>query len=83
MEPHARSPRQLGDLIQRARKAKGLSQSQLADLASARQEMVSKIENGAPGSRIATICGLLTALDLEMTLKPRTRSSQADIADIF
>lgn len=83
MEPHARSPRQLGDLIQRQRKARGLSQSQLADLAGTRQEMVSKIENGAPGSRIASIYDLLAALDLEMTLKPRLRSSPADIADLF
>ncbi|MDQ1155189.1 helix-turn-helix domain-containing protein [Brevundimonas sp. SORGH_AS_0993] len=83
MEPLARSPRQLGNLIQRQRKARGLSQSELADLAGTRQEMVSKIESGAPGSRIASICDLLAALDLEMTLTPRTRSSTADIADIF
>jgi len=83
MEPLARSPRQLGDLIQRHRKAKGLSQSELADLAGTRQEMVSKIESGAPGSRIASIYDLLAALELEMTLTPRTRSSTADIADIF
>lgn len=83
MDPLARSPRQLGDLIQRQRKARGLSQSQLADLAGTRQEMISRIERGAPGSRIATICDLLAALDLEMSLTPRTRSSAADIADIF
>lgn len=83
MEPHARSPRQLGDLIQRHRKARGLSQTELADLAGLRQEMVSKIESGAPGSRIASIYDLLAALDLEMTLTARTRSSSADIADIF
>lgn len=83
MERIARSARQLGDLIQQRRKAKGLSQTQLADLAGLRQEMVSKIEGGAQGSRIASIYDLLGALDLEMTLTPRTRSSSADIADIF
>nr|WP_315051011.1 helix-turn-helix domain-containing protein [uncultured Brevundimonas sp.] len=83
MEPLARSPRQLGALIQRHRKAKGLSQTELADLAGLRQERVSKIESGAPGSRIASVYDLLAALDLEMTLTPRTRSSSADIADIF
>lgn len=83
MEALARSPRQLGVLIQRHRKARGLSQTDLAHLAGLRQEMVSKIESGAPGSRIATIYDLLAALDLEMTLTPRTKSSSADIADIF
>lgn len=79
----ARSPRQLGALIQRYRKARGLSQTELADLAGLRQEMVSKIEGGQSGSRIASIYALLAALGLEMTVAPRTRSSSADIADIF
>lgn len=83
MESIARSARQLGDLIQRQRKARGLSQTQLADLAGLRQEMVSKIETGAQGSRLSSIYNLLAALDLEMTVTPRTRSSSADIADIF
>ena len=83
MESIARSARQLGALIQRHRKAQGLSQARLADLAGLRQEMVSKIETGAQGSRLATIYDLLAALDLEMTLTPRTRSSSADIEDIF
>ena len=45
--------------------------------------MVSKIEAGQPGSRVASIFDLLAALDLEMTLAPRTKSSSADIEDIF
>lgn len=79
----ARSSKQLGALIQRYRKARGLSQTELADLGGLRQEMVSKIESGQPGSRIASIYALLAALDLEMIVAPRTRSSSADIADIF
>jgi HTH-type transcriptional regulator / antitoxin HipB len=83
MTPLARSPKQLGDLIQAVRKARGMSQTELAQLAGLRQEMVSKIETGQPGSRIASIYDILAALDLEMTVRPRTRSSSADIADIF
>ncbi|WP_409514376.1 helix-turn-helix domain-containing protein [Brevundimonas sp.] len=83
MDGFARSPRQLGVLIRHHRKARGLSQTQLADLAGLRQEMVSKIESGASGSRIAAICNLMAALDLDITLTPRTRRSPADIADIF
>ena len=79
----ARSPRQIGALIQCFRKERGMSQTELAHLAGLRQEMVSKIEGGQPGSRIASICDLLAALNLEMTIAPRTRSSSADIEDIF
>ncbi|WP_395945031.1 helix-turn-helix domain-containing protein [Brevundimonas sp.] len=83
MSALARSPKQLGLLIQRYRKAGGMSQSALADLAGLRQEMVSKIESGQPGSRLSSIYALLAALNLEMTVQPRTKSAPGDIADIF
>jgi len=83
MSALARSPKQLGLLIQRHRKSRDLSQSDLADLAGLRQEMVSKIESGQPGSRLSSIYALLAALDLEMTVQPRTKSAPDDIADIF
>ena len=83
MSDIARSSKQLGLLIQRHRKAAGLSQTELADKAGMRQEMVSKIEGGQAGSRLSSIYDLLTALDLEMTLRPRTKSTPDDIADIF
>ena len=83
MTTFARSPKQLGRLIQQHRKAAGMSQSDLADLAGLRQEMVSKIEGGQAGSRLSSIYALLTALNLEMTIQSRTKSAAADIADIF
>jgi HTH-type transcriptional regulator/antitoxin HipB len=83
MSSLARSTKQLGRLIQQFRKARGWSQTDLAHQAGLRQEMVSKIEAGQPGSRVASIFDLLAALDLEMTLAPRTKSSAADIEDIF
>lgn len=83
MSSIARSPKQLGSLIQQSRKTRGWSQTDLAQQAGLRQEMVSKIEAGQPGSRIASIFDLLAALDLEMTLALRTKSSSADIEDIF
>lgn len=83
MSSLSRSPKQLGALIQQSRKARGWSQTDLAQQAGLRQEMVSKIEAGQPGSRVASIFDLLAALDLEMTLAPRTKSSSADIEDIF
>lgn len=83
MSSFVRSPQQLGGVIQQFRKARDWSQTDLAQRAGLRQEMVSKIEAGQPGSRVASIFDLLAALDLEVTLAPRTKSSSADIEDIF
>jgi HTH-type transcriptional regulator/antitoxin HipB len=79
----ARSPQQLGRLIQRFRTERGLNQTQLAELAGLRQEMISKIETGQGGVRFSTICDVLAALDLELNIAKRTKSSSADIEDIF
>lgn len=79
----ARSPKQLGSVIQRVRKQRGMSQTELAHLAGLRQEMVSKIETGQDGTRLSSIYALLAALNLEMTIDHRSRSSAQDIEDIF
>lgn len=79
----ARSSRQVGRLIQRFRKEKRLNQTQLAQLAGQRQEMISKIETGQGGLKLTTLFDVLAALGLEMTLGPRSQSSSADMEDIF
>jgi HTH-type transcriptional regulator/antitoxin HipB len=79
----ARSSRQLGAVIQRARKQKGLSQTELAGLAGLRQELVSKIETGQAGTRLSSIYALFAALDLEMVVDQRSGNSVPDIEDIF
>lgn len=79
----ARSSGQVGRLIQRSRLEQGLTQTQLAQLAGQRQEMISKIETGQGGVKLSTLFDVLAALGLEMTLEPRSQSSTADIEDIF
>jgi HTH-type transcriptional regulator/antitoxin HipB len=79
----ARSPHQFGRLIQRFRQAQGLNQTELAHLAGQRQEMISKIETGQGGVKLATLFDVLAALGLEMTVGPRSQSSSTDIEDIF
>jgi len=79
----ARSSGQVGRLIQRFRLEQGLTQTQLAQLAGPRQEMISKIETGQGGVKLSTLFDVLAALGLEMTLEPRSQSSTADIEDIF
>jgi HTH-type transcriptional regulator/antitoxin HipB len=79
----ARTPKQIGTLVQRARKQRGWNQTQLGDKAGLRQETISLIETGNPAARLETILAVLAALDLEFRIVPRTTSRAADIEAIF
>lgn len=83
MKNLARNPRQIGNTIRRARKNLALSQKQLGDKAGLRQETISLIETGNPSTKIETLLAVLAALDLEFQIAPRSRSSAADIEDMF
>ena len=79
----ARSPKQLGTIIQRTRKQRGLTQTELANLAGLRQEMISKIETGHEGTKLSSIYALFAALDLELVVDTRSGKPTKNIADIF
>ena len=79
----ARSPRQLGNIIQRTRKQLGLTQTDLANLSGLRQEMISKIETGHEGTKLSSIYALFAALDLELIIDTRSGRQAADIGDVF
>lgn len=79
----ARSPRQLGNIIQRTRKQRGLTQTDLANLAGLRQEMISKIETGHEGTKLSSIYALFAALDLELLIDTRSGRPAQGIEDIF
>ena len=83
MNQIARSPDQLGIAIQQQRLAHNLSQSALARLVGTSQKTISKIENGNPATRIETLFAVMAALDMQMTLGPRTQDSGKTIGDIF
>lgn len=83
MDQLARSPKQMGHIIRSHRKALHLSQSELAARTGVRQELISRIEGGHDGAKLATICELLAALGLEISVGPRTKSSSADIRAII
>lgn len=78
-----RSTKDFGNEIRRIRKKQGLSQKQLADKAGLWQETISKVENGAGGTKLETIFDLCAALGLEMELNPRSKGSEVDLEDIF
>jgi len=76
MSDLARDPRQIGNLIRRARKQRGLSQKALGDVAGLRQETISLVENGNPSARIETLLAVLAALDLEFQITSRSRAGR-------
>ena len=78
-----RSLKDLGHAIRQARKAAGLSQSQLADRSGIWQETISKIENGHTGTRVETAFELLAALDLEIIAQARSKGSAEEFGDMF
>ncbi len=73
MNDPARDPRQIGAIIRRARKRQGLNQQQLGAKAALRQETISLIETGNAASRIETLLAVLSALDLEFQIAPRSK----------
>jgi HTH-type transcriptional regulator/antitoxin HipB len=79
----ARTPKQIGNRIRRSRKALGLSQAGLGEKAGFRQETISLIETGHAAAKLETILTILAALDLELQIAPRSKSTSADIDDMF
>jgi HTH-type transcriptional regulator/antitoxin HipB len=79
----ARNPKQIGSIVQRARKKQGLNQTELGIKAGLRQETISLIETGNPAAKLETILAVLAALDLEFRIVPRSKNRPSDIEDIF
>jgi len=73
MNDLARDPKQIGNLIRRARKRRAWSQQALGEKAGLRQETISLIENGSSAARIKTLLALLAVLDLEFHITPRSQ----------
>lgn len=69
----ARSPEQIGNTIRRARKKRGMSQSELGEKSGLRQETISLIENGNPAAKLETILAVLAVLDLELRIRARAK----------
>jgi HTH-type transcriptional regulator/antitoxin HipB len=74
----ARSPKQIGNLIRRARKQRAFSQKELGRKAGLRQETISLVENGNPAAKIETLLSILSALDLEFQVAPRSKGWDAE-----
>ena len=75
------SPQILGQILKTARCQKGLTQDIAGDFVGITQAMVSRIERGESNPRIDTIFRLLSALELELTVKPIEQCSRQSEGD--
>lgn len=83
MDQIARTTEDIGHLLRKARKAKGLTQQELANRAGIWQRTVSNIETGTSEAKLDTVFDLLAALDLEIHVAPRSKMTPGDLEDIF
>lgn len=83
MDQIARTTKDLGNALRQARKARSLTQAELASRAGIWQRTVSNIETSASGAKVDTIFDLLAALDLELHIVPRSKMTPGDLEDIF
>lgn len=83
VEQIARNEKQLGAILRRARKKAGLNQSAIGDHVHLRQGTVSRLEAGEPAVQLHTLMEVLSALHLELVVRPRSQGSAADIEDLF
>ncbi|GJD94946.1 helix-turn-helix domain-containing protein [Methylobacterium iners] len=82
-EQIARTEKQLGAILRRARKQAGLTQGSLGDRIHLRQGTISRLEAGEPAVQLRTLMEVLSALDLELVVRLRSQGSDADIEDLF
>jgi HTH-type transcriptional regulator/antitoxin HipB len=79
----ARTEKQLGAILRRARKKAGMTQSGLGKNIHLRQGTVSRLEAGEPAIQLRTVMAALAALGLEFVVRTRSKASPADIENIF
>lgn len=78
-----RSEKQLGAALRRVRKQRGLTQAGLGEKIHMRQATISKLECGSSASRLHTLMASLAALELELVVRPRSRSTGDEIEVLF
>lgn len=80
MNDLARTPRQIGTIIQRARRKRNWTQMQLAERAGLRQATIWLIGSGERSAKLESSLG---AFDLEFRSCDRTKGQETDIEDLF
>ncbi len=78
-EQIVRNEQQLGAALRRVRRKRGQSQSALGERVHLRQATISRVEAGEPAVQLSTIMSVLAALDLELVVRPRSKTDVHDI----
>ena len=82
MTPASRTPKQLGTELRRYRKRHSLTQTDLSNRIGKRQATISNLESEGSGT-LETLFAVLSALDLELAIRPRSKGDIAKLGDIF
>jgi HTH-type transcriptional regulator/antitoxin HipB len=82
MDMALRTQNQLGAELRRYRKKKNLTQDDLSRLISKRQATISSLESDGSGT-LETLFAVLSALDVELVLRARSRGDRAKLGNIF
>jgi HTH-type transcriptional regulator/antitoxin HipB len=76
MEQAIVTPEGLGETIKADRKNKKLSQGDVGKLVGIEQHTISKFEAGKAGVSLGTFFRILSALELELVIRPRQKSAK-------
>jgi len=82
MEQIVRTPKQIGAAIRRFRRNARLSQAAIGGKTNLRQATISALEEGKPGTELRTLTEVMTALNLEIVIRERSKVSD-NIEDLF
>jgi HTH-type transcriptional regulator/antitoxin HipB len=83
MDQIARTTKQIAAAVRRERRLKNLTQSELARRIHLRQATISRFEKGQEPPSVQTLLDILSSLNLELVIRPRTKASPKDIEQIF
>jgi HTH-type transcriptional regulator/antitoxin HipB len=82
MNPATRTQKQLGAELRRYRKQRAITQAELSRQIDKRQATISTLESGGSGT-LETLFAVLSALDLELALRPRSKGDRTKLGEIF
>ena len=83
MKQSARTAKQIGAIVRRARRNAKLTQAELGSRIGLRQATISRLEKGQNETKLSTLLDVLTALGLEIIVDRRGRTSNQDLEDLF
>lgn len=83
MSQIARTPTQIGAIVRRERRKRGLAQGELGRRIGLRQATISKLEKGEPATQLRTLLDALRALDLQLTIGERGTAARQELEDLF